>query len=89
MEGWTKVIAGRSKVKGRKLKVIVHSVRTNKVETANQEKAIAELQAQNSQLKDKVKFLKLSWKTKILKSGKLYGPLLIDMGTPDEANILV
>jgi hypothetical protein len=68
---------------------MVHSVRTNRVKTADQEKAIAELQAQNPQLKNKVKFLKLTWKTKTLKSGKPYGPLLTDVETPDEANIMV
>ncbi len=48
------MIAGRTKVKGRRFTVMVHSVRTNRVETANKEKAIAELQAQNPQLKNKV-----------------------------------
>jgi hypothetical protein len=53
-EGWIKVIAGRTKVKGRLFMVMVHSVRTNRVKRANQEKAIAELQPQNPQLKNKV-----------------------------------
>jgi hypothetical protein len=88
-EGWTKVIAGKTKVKGRRFRVMVHAVRTNRIETANQEKALAELQAQNPQLKDKVKFLKLTWKRKTLKAGKLHGPLLIDVGTPEEVTTLV
>jgi hypothetical protein len=88
-EGWTKVIAGKTKVKGRWFRVMVHAVRTNKIETASQEKALAELQDQNPQLKDKVKFLKLAWKQKTLKAGKLHGPLLIDVGTLEEANALV
>ncbi len=33
--------------------------------------------------------MKLTWKTKTLKSGKPYKPLLIDVGAPDEANIVV
>jgi hypothetical protein len=88
-EGWTKVIAGKTKVKGRRFRVIVHAVRTNRIETANQEKALAELQAQNLQLKDRVKYLKLTWKQKTLKAGKRHGPLLLDVGTPEEANTLV
>ncbi len=88
-DGWTKVIAGKTKVKKRRFRVMVHTVRTNRIETANQEKALAELQAQHPQLKDKVKILKLTWKQKTLKVGKLHGPLLIDIGTPDEANTLV
>jgi hypothetical protein len=59
-EGWTKVIASKIKLKGRRFRVMVHAVRTNRIETANQEKALAELQAQNPQLKDTVKFLKLT-----------------------------
>jgi hypothetical protein len=84
-KGYTKVIASKTKVKGRRFRVMVHAMRTNRTESANQEKALAELQAQNLQLKDKVKFLKLTWKLKTLKVGKLHGPLLIDVGTPEEA----
>ncbi len=60
-EGWTKVIAEKIKVKGQQCTIMVHAVGTNRIETANQEKALAELQAQNPQLKDKIKFLKLTW----------------------------
>jgi hypothetical protein len=51
---------------------MAHSVRTSRVKTANQDKAIGELQAQNPQLRNKVKFLKLTWNPKSLKSGKPY-----------------
>jgi hypothetical protein len=78
-----------TKVKGQWFTVMVHAVRTNKIGTANQEKALAELQAQNPHLKDKVKFLKLTWQQKTLKAGRLHGPLLVDVGTPEEANTLV
>ncbi len=50
------MIAGKTKLKEQRFKVMVHAVRTNRIETANQEIALAELQAQNLQLKDKVKF---------------------------------
>jgi hypothetical protein len=46
-DGWTKAIAERTKVKGRQFTVMVHVVRTNRIETANQEKVLAELQARN------------------------------------------
>ncbi len=88
-EGWTNVIAGKTKVKGPRFRVMVHTMRTNRIETANQEKALAELQAQNPQLKEKVKFLMMTWKQETLRVGKLHGPLLIDVGTPEEANTLV
>ncbi len=68
---------------------MAHSVRTNRINTKNQQEALAELQAQNPQLKGKVKFLRVAWKKKTLKDGKLSGPLLIDVGTPEEANTLV
>jgi hypothetical protein len=55
------VIAEKTKLEGQWFKVIIDAVRTNKIETANQEQALAELQALNPQLKDKVKFLKLTW----------------------------
>jgi hypothetical protein len=51
-EEWTKVIAEKTKVKWPKFTVMVHAVRTNRIETANQEKVLAKLQAQNPQLKN-------------------------------------
>ncbi len=68
---------------------MAHSVRTNRIEAKNLQKALAELQAQNPQLREKVKFLRVAWKKKILKDSKLSGPLLIDVGTPEEANTLI
>jgi hypothetical protein len=88
-EGWTKVIAGRTKVKGRRFTVMADVVRTNRIEVANEEKVLAELQAQNPLLKGKVKFLRVARQKRTLKDGKLHGPLLINVGTPEEANTLV
>ncbi len=68
------MIIGKTKVKRQWFRVMINAVRTNRIETANQERALAELQAQNSQLKDKVNFLKLTWKKQTLKNGKLHGP---------------
>jgi hypothetical protein len=47
-------------VKGCQFTVIIHTVKINRTETADQQRALAELQAQNWQLKDKVEFLKLA-----------------------------
>jgi hypothetical protein len=58
-EGWTKVIAGQTKVKGCQFMVKAHAVQTSRIKTSNQENAIAKLHAHNPQLKGKVKFLKL------------------------------
>ncbi len=60
-EGLTNIIAEKTKIKGQRFTVMVHAVKTNWIETDNQEKALAEQQAQNSQRKYKVKFLKLTW----------------------------
>ncbi len=69
--------------------VMVNSVRAIRVKRAIQGKAIAELQAQHPQLKNRVNFLKWTWNTKTLNSGKPYGLLLINVGMPDEANLMV
>jgi hypothetical protein len=68
---------------------MAHAVRANCVQTSNQEKALVELQSQNLQLKNKVRFLKLAWRKKTLTNGKLHGALLIEVGTSGEANTLV
>ncbi len=88
-EGLTQVIAGRTKVQGRRFTVMVHSVRTNRINTKNQDKALAKLQAQNPQLKGKAKFLRVAWMKRPMKDGKLYGLLLINVETLEEANTLV
>jgi hypothetical protein len=88
-EGWTKVIAEKTRVKGRRFTVMVHAVRNNVIKTGNKAKALAELQAQNLQLKGKVRLLKLTWQQKVWKARKLHGLLLVDVGTPKEASILV
>ncbi len=59
-EGWTKVIAGKTKVKARQFTVIAHGVRTNRIETTYQERALADLHSQNQLLKGKVKFLRVA-----------------------------
>jgi hypothetical protein len=69
--------------------VMAHSVRTNRINTKNQQKAIAELQAQDPQLKGKIKFLRVASNKSNLKDSKPSGLLLVDMGTPEEANTLV
>jgi hypothetical protein len=68
---------------------MAHSFRTNRIDTKNQQKALAELQAQNPQLMGNVKSLRVAWKKKTLKDGKLSGPLLINMRPPEEANTLI
>jgi hypothetical protein len=47
------------------------------------------LHTQNQLLKGRVKFLRVAWKKTTLKTGKPHGLLLIDVGTPEEANTLV
>jgi hypothetical protein len=78
-EGWIEVIAGRTQVKIRRFTVMAHSVRTNRIEVANQGNALAELQAQNPELKGKVKFLRVAWQKRTLKDGRLKGPLLVEV----------
>jgi hypothetical protein len=68
---------------------MAHSVRRSRIDIKDQQTAIAELQLQNPQLKGRVKFLRVAWKRKTLKDGKLSGPLLIDVGTQEEVNTLV
>jgi hypothetical protein len=88
-EGSTQVIGGRTKERGRRFTVMAHRVRTNRIDIKNQQKALAELQAQYPHLKSKVKFLKVAWRKATLKNSKFSGPLLIDVGKPEEANTSV
>jgi hypothetical protein len=88
-EGWTKVIARKTKVKGRRFTVMAQSVRADRVEVANQEKALTELQAQNPELKGKVKFLKVAWQKRTLKDGKLKGRFSLRWEHPKKPTLLL
>jgi hypothetical protein len=68
---------------------MAHSVTTNNIYTKNWQKAIVELQVQNPQLKGKNKFIRVTWKKKTLKNGRLSGLLLIGVETLEEANTLI
>jgi hypothetical protein len=61
-ERWTEMIARQTNVRGRQFTAMAHSVRKNRIDTKNQQKAPAELQAQNPQLNGRVKFLRVAWK---------------------------
>jgi hypothetical protein len=76
-------------VKAWRFTVIAHGVRTNIIETTNQERAPADLHSQNPLLNGKVMFLRVAWKKKTLKDRRPRGLLLIDVGMPEEANTLV
>jgi hypothetical protein len=86
---WTKVIANKAKIKRQQLTVIAHVVKTNGISTANQEKALAKLQAQYSQLKDKIQFCQWTEQQEALKTGKLQGLLLICSRTTEVVFTLV
>ncbi len=68
---------------------MAHAVRTSRVDLDEQAKSISDLEAQNPSLKGKVKILRVAWRSKTLKEQKSHGPLLLEVGTPGEANILV
>jgi hypothetical protein len=46
-EEWTLVIVGQTKVKDRLFTVMAHGVWTNRINVKNQQKALADLQAQS------------------------------------------
>jgi hypothetical protein len=87
--GWTRVIAGRARVKVRRFMVMAHAVKVSKVDLKEQTKFISNLEAQNPSLKSRVKILRVAWRSKILKLRKTHGSLLIEVRTPREAIILV
>jgi hypothetical protein len=86
---WTTVIAGRARVKGRRFLVMAHAVKVSRVDPNEQAKSISNLESQNPSLKSRVKILRVAWLSKTLKLRKTHGPLLLEVGTPGEANILV
>jgi hypothetical protein len=69
--------------------VMAHAVKVSRVDQNEQAKSITNCESQNPSLKSIVRILCVSWRLKTLKCGKTHGPLLLEVGTPGEANILV
>jgi hypothetical protein len=87
--GWTTVIAKCARVKGKMFTVMAHAVRTSRVDPAEQDKSLSDLEAQNPNWEGEVIILHVAWRMKTLKEGKSHGPLLLEVGTPSKANMLV
>lgn len=60
---WTKVIAAFAKIQKQTYAVIAHGVRVKNVNTANQSKAIWELQKTNEHLHENLELVQLPWPT--------------------------
>jgi hypothetical protein len=86
---WTKVIAGQARVKGRRFMVMAHCVQVSRVDPKEQAKSISNLEAQNPLLQPKVKILRVAWRLSTLRQRNTHGPLLIEVGSPEEANIFI
>ncbi len=69
--------------------VMAHAVKVSRVDQKEQAKSISNIESQNPSLMSRVRFLCVSWHVKPLKRGKTHGPLLLEVVTPMEANILV
>ena len=73
----------------REFTVLVHGIRVAAVNPANQDKAIAEIYAQNPKLKEAVKIVRLGWSKKTIKSQKRYAALHVGVAEPEQANRLI
>jgi hypothetical protein len=87
--GWTTVIAKHARVKVKTFAVMAHAARTSRVDPAEQAKSLSDLEAQNPSWEGKVKILRIAWCMKTLKERKTHGHLLLKVGTPSKANMLV
>ncbi len=86
---WTTAIAHSQHGQGHRFVVMAHAVKLSKVDHNEQAKSISNIASQNPSLKSRVNILCVSWHVKTLKRGKTHEPLLLEVGTPMEAKILV
>jgi hypothetical protein len=69
--------------------IMAHAVKLSRVDQNEQTKSISNIATRNPSLKSRVEILCVSWHVKTLKCRKMHGPLLLEVGTSMEANILV
>jgi hypothetical protein len=86
---WTTVIAGKVRINGHHFMVMAQAVKISRVDPKEQAKFISSLEAQNPSLKSRVIVLHVAWCSPTFKRGKMHGPLLIEVRSHGEANILV
>jgi hypothetical protein len=76
---WTTVIAGSKRVQGHIFVVMTHAVKVSRVDQNEQAKSMSNIASQNPTLKSRVKILRVSWRIKTLKRGKMHGSLLLEV----------
>jgi hypothetical protein len=84
---WLRVVGDNARIKKREFIVIAHRIRVNQVQ--DQERAKEEIYRQNPKLRGNVEILQLTWKKKLLRSGRTTGPLHISVAEPEQANTLI
>ncbi len=68
---------------------MAHTVKVSKVDQHEQAESFSNVESKNPSLKTSVKSLCVFWHVQIQKHGQIHESLLLGVGTPIEANILV
>jgi hypothetical protein len=84
---WLALYGEGARIKRRQFSVIAHRIRVNQVQ--GQERTIMKIYKQNPRLKEHVEILHVTFTNRLLKSGRLVGPLIILVAEPEQANRLV
>ncbi len=69
--------------------IMAHAVKFSRMDQKEQAKSISINESENPTPMSRVKIIRVSWRLKMLKHGKTHGLLLLEMGNPGVANILV
>ena len=88
-KGWLTAIGQAAKVNRRKFTVLAHSMRLSAIDCTNQEEAIRQIMGCNRHLQGRVEILRVQWPRRAIKQNKAVSHLIVDVATPEQANILI
>jgi len=86
-QNWLTVFGEGARIKRREFIVQAQGIRLQQVQ--DPKATIAEIYCQNPRLVGKVDILRTTVARRVLRSGRIFGPLLIAVAEPEQANILI
>lgn len=86
---WLSHIAESASIQHRTYAVTAHGIRVQPIDASNQKAVIAHLIASNATFHPGLRVVKVSWPARILKEGKIYSALRIEVEAAEAANRLI
>lgn len=86
---WEHILGSNASLAAKKYTVLVHRIKTSLFPNDQQNTNVMSLHNQNPNAKDHGKIVKTAWRQRTLRRNKRFRSLLLDVSTPELANLLI